>query len=67
MVQPPTAGVACCEAGLSMGAAPTSAHFMGRHTTSIENVQYNPINVKICAQRDCAGTLGNVAVLAERT
>lgn len=67
VVQSPTVGVACCGAALSMSVTPISVHFMGRHTTSVENVEYNPINVKTCAECKCTGIPGNVVVSAERT
>lgn len=60
----PKVRIACCGADLSLSVTPTSAHFVGRHTTSVQNVEYNAINVKTCAEKKCAGNL-NVSVLAE--
>ncbi|KAG0698082.1 hypothetical protein DFH29DRAFT_810801 [Suillus ampliporus] len=60
--QAPNARVICCGADLSI--ATKSVHFMGRHTTSVENVAYNTTNVKTCAEKECAG---NVATITERT
>jgi hypothetical protein len=31
--------------------AESSDHFMGRHTTSVENVEYTPVNVKTFWER----------------
>ncbi|KAH7929066.1 hypothetical protein BV22DRAFT_152031 [Leucogyrophana mollusca] len=45
----------CCKAAVELDVTVKSMHFIGRHTTLMENVAYNATNVRTCVEKECNG------------